>query len=66
MESITREKEDLKSLVTDISHQIKTPLASVKIFNSLLMEDGLSKQEEIEFLNRIKEQIYKLEWLSAS
>jgi hypothetical protein len=33
---INVEKEKVKSLVTDISHQIRTPLASIKIYNSLL------------------------------
>lgn len=66
METVNREKEDLKSLVTDISHQIKTPLASIKVFNSLLIEGGLNDREVHEFLEREKEQVEKLEWLSAS
>lgn len=66
LESISREKEELNSVVTDISHQIKTPLASLKIFNSLLLEGNLNKTEELEFLQRMQEQIQKLEWLAAS
>lgn len=66
METITREKDDLKTLVTDISHQIKTPLASIKVFNSLLIDGGLDEQEEFEFLSRIGDQVSRLEWLSAS
>ncbi len=63
-DDIRKEKENLHSLVTDISHQIKTPLSSIKVFNTLLIEGGLSPQEEEEFLGRAKEQIDKLEWLS--
>lgn len=63
---INTEKENVKSLVTDVSHQVRTPLASIKMFNSLLIEGGLTKEEEEEFLNRIKDEVDKLEWLANS
>jgi signal transduction histidine kinase len=66
LEQINSEKENVKALVTDITHQIKTPLASIKIFNSLLLDGGLTMQETNEFLIRTKEAINKLEWLSDS
>lgn len=65
-ESLEKEKENIKSLITDISHQLKTPLASIKMFNSLLLEDGVGNSERMEFLNRSKEDINKLEWLTSS
>jgi signal transduction histidine kinase len=66
LDGINREKEKIKSLVTDISHQIRTPLASIKIFNSLLIDGGLTKEEDEEFLSRIKNEVDKLEWLANS
>lgn len=66
MDNINIEKEKIKSLVTDISHQIRTPLASIKMFNSLLIEGGLTKGEEEEFLGRVKDEVDKLEWLANS
>lgn len=66
LRDISREKEELNSVVTDISHQIKTPLASLKIFNNLLLEGDLTQPEELEFLQRTQEQINKLEWLANS
>lgn len=66
MENMKREKENIKALVADISHQLKTPIASIKIFNSLLSEDEISEDERAEFLNRSKENIDRLEWLAAS
>lgn len=66
LNEINDEKENVKSLVTDISHQLRTPLSSIKVFNSLLLENGISKEEEEEFLNRIKNEEDKLEWLLNS
>lgn len=64
--NLKKEKENIKSLVTDISHQLKTPLASIKLFNSLLIEEELTKGEIQEFLLRSKQEINKLEWLFNS
>lgn len=33
-------KESLKNIISDISHQLKTPLAALNIYNSLLLEDA--------------------------
>lgn len=57
------EKEETKSLVTDISHQLKTPLASVKMSNYILMNDNLNESERREFLEVSEENISKLEKL---
>ncbi|MGO0862734.1 sensor histidine kinase, partial [Clostridioides difficile] len=40
---LEKEKESVKSLVTDISHQLKTPLASLKLYNTLLIEEDLDE-----------------------
>lgn len=65
-ESLEKEKENIKSLITDISHQLKTPLSSIKMFNSLLLEENIAESERIEFLDRSREDINKLEWLTGS
>ncbi len=66
LEDLSNEKENIKSLVTDISHQIKTPLASIRMFNSILLDDELNLEEEIEFLEKTKYEIEKLQGLSDS
>jgi signal transduction histidine kinase len=63
---LQEEKEGTKALVTDISHQLKTPLASLNTCFSLMSEEDLSKEEQAEFLLRSKEQVARLERLIAA
>ncbi|SCJ20046.1 Alkaline phosphatase synthesis sensor protein phoR [uncultured Clostridium sp.] len=60
IKNINKEKESIKELVTDISHQLKTPLASLKLYNSLLLEEELDEEDRIEFLTTNKMSINKL------
>lgn len=62
------EKEQLQSLLADISHQVKTPLANIALYNSLALEEagGMESPESkalSEYLNRSSEQTDKLTWL---
>ncbi len=66
MRKIENEKENVKSLVTDISHQLKTPLANVELYNTLLAEEGISDEERLEFLETEGIAIEKLKTLVDS
>jgi signal transduction histidine kinase len=66
LHKLDAEKENLTSLVTDISHQLKTPLASIRLYNSLLSEEDLSREDKSDFLKRSETDINKLEWLVGS
>lgn len=59
------EKESTKSLVTDISHQLKTPIASLKTCFYMYLEADTQSEKE-EFLYRSQLQLQKLEALTAS
>ena len=63
---IQDEKETTKSLVTDISHQLKTPVASLKMCLELLAEEDLSKEEEKEFLGQAVGQTQRLDSLTKA
>ena len=65
-EQLKNEKKRLQSIVTDISHQIKTPVASIRMFNDFLIEGGQNQEEIAEFLQHEHNAIQKLEWLSQS
>lgn len=63
LENLDKEKEKTKALVNDISHQLKTPLSSLELFNTLLIEEDLEEDERIEFLEKSKYEINNLQWL---
>ena len=60
-DKLENEKEDSKALVTDISHQLKTPLASLSMCNSILEDDELTLDEKHEFLDMSNKNISKLQ-----
>lgn len=60
---VNEEKEGTKSLVTDISHQLKTPVAALKTCFDVLKQQDLSEEERNEFTARCERQLEGLEEL---
>lgn len=60
------EKEETRAVVTDISHQLKTPVAVMKMSLELLRDESLSDRERIEFLERFTASVNELETLMNS
>ena len=65
VEILNNEKIFLNNTISDISHQLKTPMTSLIILNDLMYED-LRKETKIEFLDKIKSQLNRMEWLVKS
>lgn len=64
--SLYQEKEDTKSLVTDISHQLKTPVSAMKTSLELLSAEDLSESERAEFLKNCMSRLEGIESLTKS
>lgn len=65
-EESRKEREGVKSLVTDISHQLKTPVAALKASVEILQQEDLQKEEREEFLKRCSQQLRGLENLLSA
>lgn len=62
-ERLSEEEESTKRLITDISHQLKTPLSSLKMSYELAVGENLSESERKEFILQEKRELDKLETL---
>lgn len=60
------EKEQVKSLVSNMSHQLKTPLANLSLYTEILAKDELTPERRTEFAGKMQRQIDKLNWIVES
>lgn len=60
------EQEEVKAIVTDISHQLKNPVAVMDMSLSLLEDESLSFAEREEFMGRLRGSMKELETLMDS
>ena len=64
--SAEAEKEQVKSLVSNMSHQLKTPLANLSLYAEILEKNELSQERKNEFFSKMQRQIEKLSWMVES
>ncbi|MBQ8148199.1 MAG: HAMP domain-containing histidine kinase [Lachnospiraceae bacterium] len=69
-ESRNREMEEkifLRDIISDISHQLKTPLASLNVFVDLLVEDKVEDEaKRKQVLREAQNQLNRMEWMVLS
>jgi signal transduction histidine kinase len=65
-ELLKTEKEQLGNALSDISHQLKTPLTSMMVMVDLLSYDDLKPDKRIEFTRNLELQLERMEWLLSS
>lgn len=61
-----QDKQTIQELVSDISHQVKTPTANIQMITGILREHELPREKQSEFLNLMAVQINKLNFLMQS
>lgn len=57
------QKQEIQRMVSDISHQLKTPIANLTMYSSMLENEGLDAAQRAKFLRAITSQAEKLEFL---
>ncbi len=63
---VDAERRELQTLVSDISHQVKTPVANLKMVTDTLLAKPVTERERRDFLQGIRSQTDKLEFLVQS
>lgn len=60
---VDAQRQELQMLVSDVSHQVKTPVSNLKMVTDTLLEKPVTEEERREFLQGIRSQTDKLEFL---
>ena len=65
-EAAERERDEVAALLSDLSHQLKTPMANVRMYTELLEDDTLSEEQRRRFAQQANAQAEKMQWLLES
>lgn len=61
-----RDKRQIEEIVGSISHQVRTPVASLRMYHEFLEREGLPEERRREFVRAEERQLDKLEFLMKS
>ena len=53
-------------MISDISHQVKTPATNLKMAAAILLEQELSREQQVEYLQSMNVQLDKLDFLMGA
>lgn len=63
---LREDKEKLTDAISDISHQLKTPLTSMMVMSDLLRDSRLDEERRAEFTRNLRVQLERMDWLVSS
>lgn len=58
-----QQKKFLADMLSDISHQIKTPLTAISVMTEVLEQPELENEKRLEYIAKIEKQVNKITWL---
>ncbi|MDD5949615.1 MAG: HAMP domain-containing sensor histidine kinase [Lachnospiraceae bacterium] len=61
-----QEQENMKSLISDISHQLKTPLSNLKMYSEFLEQENLSEIQRKQYTDIVCASVERLEFLAEN
>lgn len=65
-DALKQDKMELEKTLSDISHQIKTPLTSMYVINEILADEKLDPKKKNELLLKNRKQLERMGWLVSS
>lgn len=65
-EDLKKDKQKLTDAISDISHQLKTPLTSMTVMADLLSDETMDDEKRLEFMHNIRKQLERMDWLVSS
>lgn len=65
-ELLKKDRNYLADTLSNISHQLRTPLTSMFMMADFLSDPGLTQEKRDEFLNNLINQLKRIEWLVTS
>ncbi|QNM06546.1 sensor histidine kinase [Qiania dongpingensis] len=65
-ELLSEDKAYLAGSLSDISHQLKTPMTSMMVMTDILRDESLPAEKREEFIDSIRSQLKRMEWLLSS
>lgn len=65
-EKNVKQKEEIQKMVSDISHQLKTPIANITMYNDTILNHDLPAEQQYRFLKVMQKQVEKLDFLVRS
>src|SRR5204863_2084170 len=60
------DRDRLREFIADVSHELRTPIAALRTFNDLQGDGTVDDATRAEFIDRSREQLRRLEWLSTN
>jgi signal transduction histidine kinase len=60
------ERQSLQEVISDISHQVKTPIVNLKMLTNTLLEAKMPQEQQTQFLTKMDGQLDKLDFLLSS
>lgn len=61
-----KEKSKLQQTISEISHQLKTPLSNIRMYHDMISDPDITGDETENFMEIIRQQLEKLEFLIDS
>lgn len=58
-----KEKKEIQEMISEITHQIKTPVSNIKMYCGMLSDEDIIQEQSVKFVDVIKKQLVKLEFL---